>query len=150
MIKFYSINREDWELGHDYATCQSCGAHIRHVVEIEGTAFGRSCAATQLGWKKKSAQAIGRKVGRIVHMLEGLANVIERQKEEYGPDWFDWDESLERWAENEAFLIIQDLEIEDPYNGRPGDDYCAGWKYAEWVHNTVGTGPSGHGPAPGQ
>ena len=56
-VRFYRIAREYWEAG-DAQTCSCCNAQIRNVVEIDGNAYGRDCAAALLGWATKKMNTV--------------------------------------------------------------------------------------------
>lgn len=131
-IKTYSIPQTEYEAG-DYAICSECGAMLRHVVELNGTPYGRKCAASVLGWNTKSPNKIAAKLERVTILREGLQILIARQVEATGSDdWLDWnDRAYPAMAQGEhiALELIEFLNLDDPYNRAAGPDYCADWKY---------------------
>ena len=67
-IRFYSIPKDEFE-GGDFVECQECGAHIRHVMEIDRVPYGCDCGARKAGWNVKRTKKVQRDLAYYTKML---------------------------------------------------------------------------------
>ena len=93
-IKFYSIAKDAWEAG-DFQICDECHAHIRHVMEINGTPYGCDCGANKAGWTTGKAKKVMTKVDTYKQFLNGCDRI----------------DSAYQWAAS----IINVLKLEIPF-----------------------------------
>ena len=106
-ITTYSIAKDAFDLGDDYATCDACGARVRHVVEIGGTCYGRDCAGVELGlggsFTDASLYVHKKAAKKAADKKDELTSAVKALVDEHGSHWLDWPEP------GSDFFDLQDL-----------------------------------------
>lgn len=101
-IRFYTIPQDD---RNDYVECSECGRSIRYIVYINEVAFGRRCAAKELGMASKQ---VNKKFDRLAMDIEIVKAQVEKGT---------------FFNTAHAATILKGLGIQDFYNGQNALEY---------------------------
>ena len=73
-IRFQTIAKDEWLAG-DYAICDKCHAHIRHIMFIDGIPHGLDCGATEAGWTTKRTKKIKSRLESYRYMMNECESI---------------------------------------------------------------------------
>ena len=113
-IRYYSMNREDFQAGNGY-TCERCGRRHRHVTEINGHRYGKSC-----GIKVMAEQGIIDTTPSVNYHLaeitaEDIKNIVNPTRRAFVmQDWINYQYSnLQVFSANQAYALAKHNTTED-------------------------------------